>query len=579
MVKPGDPTWLDGFAITGIGGLKADQPIRVGPLRKMNFLVGRNNHGKSTLLRAAKDWSSSEVDKRGVLKREALVRVSRAKWRQALSGQFGSTTTAKIDALIGDGQAVEVEDEDVLCVWVPLSAEHSNRPTFTSRELSAAIGLPQSTTVEAWLLLGIERPRHDFVPPFHVSTEIIPAFRKMIDIPEGHFNLPSGEGVVRALRGWERPPRPNTPQHKEARVRWQRMMAFVRDVLEEPDAAIEVATDENDRVELQVRLSQYGELLNIDDLGDGIKQVVMIAAACVARDDYFLCLEEPEIHLHAGLQRKLMRFLAEHTSNQYLIATHSAHILDTPGSSIFHVTHDRASTRVAPAVSTSDVQRICADLGYLASDLLQANYTIWVEGPTDRLYWRRWLQLVDPELVEGVHYAVMVYGGRLVDNVHVLSDSHDEALEQDLIQLLQLGRASTLIIDSDKKSPDAQLHQTVVRLQAEAQEPGSGHVLVCDWVQTVENLIPREILRQAAINAYPEAGRRLHKADDPFADPFRGMKRGTLSKVKVARRVVEQLEREHVQAPLEAEVVGLANKIRVANGFQPIVVATATGTH
>ena len=122
-------------------------------------------------------------------------------------------------------------------------------------------------------------------------------------------------------------------------------------------------------------------MLHIDSLGDGIKQVLMIAAACIYYDDHLVLLEEPEIHLHAGLQRKLMRFLSEHTSSQYVIATHSAHVLDLPESRIFHVTHDGVSTKVSPAVRSSDVQQVCVDLGYMASDLLQSNYTVWVEGP------------------------------------------------------------------------------------------------------------------------------------------------------------------------------------------------------
>lgn len=568
MVQPGDPTWLDGFAITGVGSLRADEPIRVGPLRKINFLVGRNNHGKSTLLRAAAEWTGGQRQN-GVV-REALVRVRRSVWLDLLrlaSGQPAEILTS----LISTGDAIETDDPEFLCAWTSMTSGYGDRPAFSSAEVSKAIGLG-SREVDLAIIFERESRGVRVEAPAQIRSQTIPAFRKMTDanIDRIPFGLPSGEGVVRLLRDWERPPKAGTAEHREKRERWSRMIAFIRDVLEEDDAELAIATHDNHQVELQVRLSQYGDLLNIDDLGDGIKQVIMIAANCIAHEDHFLCLEEPEIHLHAGLQRKLMRFLAEHTSNQYLIATHSAHILDTPGASIFHVTHDGTSTRVAPAVSTSDVQQICADLGYLASDLLQANYTIWVEGPTDRLYWRKWLELVDPELVEGVHYSVMVYGGRLVDNVHVLSDSHDEELEQDLIQLLQLGRASTLIIDSDKQSPDDDLHQTVVRLQAEAQEPGSGHVLVCDWVRTVENLVPRATFKQGATAAYPQAARRLHNAEEAFADPFHGMNRGTLSKVKVARAVVELLQREHVHGPLKAEVVGLANRVRIANGLQSI---------
>ena len=89
---------------------------------------------------------------------------------------------------------------------------------------------------------------------------------------------------------------------------------------------------------------------------------------------------------------------------------------------------------------------ICVDLGYRASDLLQANCIIWVEGPSDRIYLKYWLKAYDPDLVEGVHYTIMFYGGRLLR--HLSAD--DEEIDE-FINLRRINQNLVIIIDSDRK--------------------------------------------------------------------------------------------------------------------------------
>ena len=57
------------------------------------------------------------------------------------------------------------------------------------------------------------------------------------------------------------------------------------------------------------------------------------------------------------------------------------------------------------------------DLDVRASDLLQSNGIIWVEGPSDRVYIKRWLEIFDKDrLEEGRDYQILYYGGRLLSH-------------------------------------------------------------------------------------------------------------------------------------------------------------------
>ncbi len=234
--------------------------------------------------------------------------------------------------------------------------------------------------------------------------------------------------------------------------------SFVRELVNKPDLEIEIP-----HTKKEIVLTIDNNRLPLESFGTGIHQLVLLCSTLVIHENSIVCIEEPEIHLHPELQRKFINFLRK-TKNTYFITTHSNVFLNSEhDTSIYHVTYDGARSVINNANRTVKSISILSDLGYQSSDLLQANGIIWVEGPSDRTYILRWLNLIDPSLIEGLHFVIMFYGGRLLSH---LSFQYDNIISQ-LIPILRINRNAYVIMDRDGFSSKTKINSTKSRISKE----------------------------------------------------------------------------------------------------------------
>lgn len=397
-----------------------------------------------------------------------------------------------------------------------------------------------------------------FVPP-DVAT--ISGARRIetleVDGPDADWL--SGRGVIEELAQLQIPDHGNWEESIE---KWEAINRFVQVVLGDPDARINIP---HSAATIQVQTAR--RVLPLSNWGSGTEQVIVLASAATLLNDTLICVEEPETNLHPVLQKKLVSYLSTETSNQYLIATHSSHLLDSAGATSHHLRMTDIGTQVTPARRPHELVEICHDLGYRPSDLMQANCIVWVEGPTDRIYLRKWLEILDPELREGIEYSVMFYGGKLLS--HLTLD--DEAL-QDFVDLRRLNRFSAVVIDSDKTKAQAQINATKRRIRNEfIGDEAPGHVWVTKCY-TIENYIPRGKLQAAVDSAHP--GRLLSPGDEQWSNPLRGSAATTTArawsfdKIAIAREVEASLDNGDLDRfDLRFQVRALAKFVRLANGL------------
>jgi hypothetical protein len=385
------------------------------------------------------------------------------------------------------------------------------------------------------------------------KVDLIPAFREVKKGSASEGDL-SGVGLIDKLMELQAP----ELERLRDRDRFDGINQFLQTVVGNPNAMLKIPhTKETILVEMD------GKTLPLTSLGTGIHEVIIMAAAGTVLQNQVLCIEEPEIHLHPFLQKQLLKYLNENTSNQYFISTHSAHILDTPDAVVFHVTLENGESRVEIALSDTDKSRICDDLGYRSSDLLQANCVVWVEGPSDRIYLNHWIRSISSESIEGLHYSIMFYGGRLLKHL-----SANDPEVDDFISLRRLNRHISIVIDSDKSDENDDINETKNRVSGEFNN-GPGFAWVTEG-RVIENYINKKLLEQAIKNVHPSVVkiRSAGKYDNPLESPevSSGTADFKVDKVKVAKEVVKEIAQLNV-FDLNEKVEKIVKFVREANGM------------
>lgn len=250
----------------------------------------------------------------------------------------------------------------------------------------------------------------------------------------------------------------------------------------------------------------------IYDWGDGTQQLIVILYSLYKHKDEtgkLFFIEEPEMYLHPGILRKFIEVINSDAfkNHQYFITTHSNIVLDTSADtnikmSIFkfkkvsNKDDNAGKTFLVEQCNNGDVS-LLNELGVRNSSVFLSNCSIWVEGITDRLYLKHYLELYykknpkEKVYRENIDYTFIEYGGG-----NVVHFNFDEKIDDsNSINAKYINNKIFLIADNDNTKP-----RTKKANRKEKYKGLLGNNFYELSAIEIENLITFETLKQILIN-------------------------------------------------------------------------------
>ncbi len=518
-------------------------------------IIGRNNSGKSNIRRAIQ-W----IGKQGSWLQNGGQPTALDEKERHDYGDSGKQGHPSIKL------SIELSKDELDATSKRLQPQHLEAPQRKALEMAVGRGLI-AESCEAWSSEEVEQLRIRFVdapdpPPAQGGKQVFDMSASWIQILRNYVaqllsnqilllsgwrkmddSTSHGSSYVKQLAAW----RGAVTKATSERQKFNNVQDMFRSLTGLREAELEVTTH-NDILNVNWR----NRILPMSSFGDGIQHLLMLSLEFTLRDGWVFLVEEPETHLHPELQRGLVKMMKDNPQNQYIITTHSPVLLDSGAAeSVYRVEYDGDRSTVKKCKTTEDLYRTLDQLDARASDVLQANCVIWVEGPTDRMFIRKCLEMRKCQFQEGGHYQIACYGGNL--RAHV---TFDEESADRFVNLMRLSRHVVMICDSDKASDEDEINDTKKRLQKEIEE-ASGFYWPTDG-REIENYLPDAVLTAAYAKLLGDESVKIelgkheklaHKLKSQFPDPKQGDAKWVAyerHKVMIMPEILEAMSKEHL---------------------------------
>lgn len=527
-------------------------------IKPINIVIGKNNIGKSSLLdiieiinNPEQLWNNTEtkiyIEKN--LSDQEIKKVFR-------SDTYGGGISARNHYEFGQ----KFIDENFRFQLVSENISYDNKKRFSTKNVSNLI------EINPKFLEQYNRYWNDLATRIDYNIKTVKRIYAERNVkPEKETSSMQitgyGNGITSVINNYL-----NKAKYNENKIR-KELLEKLNEIMGKDANFTEITTqqveyDKDDiRWEIFLREENKGRIA-LSKSGSGLKTILMVLVYTILLPDienkdlseYIFLFEELENNLHPSLERRLLKYIEEISRDEATIflTTHSNTVLDSfqnnDNVQMYHVKKESDTIKVMTLDNILGKKGCLDDLGIKASDILQSNGIIWVEGPSDRVYINKWIELwSNGKYKEGMNYQCVFYGGRLLSNTTFEEDNIDN-----LINLMNVNKNSIILIDSDKTYQAKPINDTKKRIYEEYERNNQ----LC-WItkgKEIENYVPKQIINMFYEKEVNEEFEQ-YQTIDTFLNKYKvgEGEKFKRSKIKYAQQYVEKMTIDNMKNVLDID--------------------------
>ena len=204
---------------------------------------------------------------------------------------------------------------------------------------------------------------------------------------------------------------------------------------------LEINSSDDDQT---IKMFIDGNPYTLSELGSGLAQFFIVLANVAVEEPSYILIDEPELNLNPLLQLDFLTTLGNYAKKGVLFATHSIGLARSSAEQIYTVRKSNDGSEVREYEKNPHLSELLGELSFSTYKELGFNKILLVEGPTEIKTIQQFLRKYkkDHEIV-----LLPLGGSSLINN----------SSEPELVEIKRISNKISVLIDSERKSPDEKL--------------------------------------------------------------------------------------------------------------------------
>lgn len=446
------------FEIKNYRCFSDEQPLRFSLNNGFVSFVGRNNSGKSSILKFFYEFREvwqvlSNENQTGAVITTHGFTINYLRGIDPIA-LFNVNNTREINITIElDDDMLEQDVGLTNCFHLrKVNIEiHRNNPKqifvyfFDHNGNGIGMGKASFQNYEQRRLLGITANGaatfYTYKPLFRLFSVLsrslyIGPFRNAINQGQGdYYDLKVGEAFITQWDSWK------NGKIRQENLAIQRVITDIRNIFEYKSIDINASPDNK-----TLKINANDVPHEMDELGAGLAQFIIVLGNAAIKSPSLVLIDEPELHLHPSLQIDFITSLAKYADNGIIFSTHSLGLARSVSDFIYSCQLGPRYSSVNKLEGTHNYIEFLGEMGYSAYRDMGYDSILLVEGvhevKTIQQFLRRFkkdhkiviIPLGGDQLAKGGTEKELAEFRRLSDSVYALVDSEKTAEDSEPIQ-------------------------------------------------------------------------------------------------------------------------------------------------